>query len=106
MKIIDLQTLKNDLLIYKKVMDNPQYINKLAKGNEIVNALNITTEAMYYRYQIVIYSLNGINFFEATFLTRIKNCDYLKILNKLIYNFIPPKSKKFYKSQIITFKKR
>ena len=105
MKIIDLRTLKYDLITYKKLMNNPQYIYKLEKCEAIVSDLNITTEATYYSYQLVIHSLNDINFFEATFLIRIKNDDYLKILNKLIYNYDPPKRKEFYKSQIISLKK-
>ena len=41
----------------------------------------------FYQYQIVLKSLTEFNYFEATFLERIKDKDYLIILNRVINLF-------------------
>ena len=90
MKVIDLRTLKNDIVIYKKIMDNPKYIDKLEKVDKIVTTLEIQDESLYYQYQIVLKSLEGFNYFEATFLKRINDDDYLiDTIKHLTQNGIP-----------------
>ena len=106
MKVIDLRTLKNDIAILKKIMENPKYIEKLDKARKIIEPLKIQDEALYYQYQIVLDSLNEFNYFEVTFLERIKNEDYLTILNKVINLFNDDKKIRFYPTKILEFKKR
>ena len=106
MKVIDLRTLKNDIIIYKKLMNNPKYIDKLDKVDRIVTTLEILDEPLYYQYQIVLESLNEFNYFEATFLNRIKDDNYLNILNRVINLFNEKNKIKFYKTKILDFKKR
>ncbi len=106
MKVIDLRTLKNDIVIYKKIMDNPKYIDKLEKVDKIVTTLEIQDESLYYQYQIVLKSLEGFNYFEATFLKRINDDDYLTILNRVINLLNVDRKIRFYPTKILEFKKR
>ena len=106
MKIINLRTLKNDIIIYKKLMNEPKYINKLDEVKKIIEPLNIQDESIYYQYQIVLKSLTEFNYFEATFLKRIKDKDYLMILNRVINLFGSNKKIRFYQTKILEFKKR
>lgn len=106
MKVIDLRTLKNDIIIYKKLMSNPKYIDKLDKVDKIVTTLEIQDESLYYQYQIVLESLVEFNYFEATFLNRIKDEDYLNILNRVVNLFNEKNKIKLCQTKIIDFKKR
>lgn len=106
MKVIDLKTLKNDVIIYKRIMNNPKYIDKLEKVDKIVTTLEIQGESLYYQYQIVLESLDEFNYFEATFLKRIYDSDYLTILNRVINLFTENKKIVFYPTKILEFKKR
>ena len=106
MKIIDLRTLKNDIVIFKKIMENPTYINKLYEVRKIIEPLKIQDEAIYYQYQIVLNSLTNFNYFEATFLERINDNDYLTILNRVINLLNIDRKIKFYSTKILEFKKR
>ena len=106
MKIINLRTLKNDIIIYKKLMINPKYIDKLDEVKKIIEPLNIQDESLYYQDQIVLKSLEGFNYFEATFLKRINDDDYLTILNRVINLLNVDRKIRFYPTKILEFKKR
>ena len=106
MKVIDLRTLKNDIVIYKKLINDTKYFDVLNEARKIIKPLNIQDETIYYKYQIVLHNLVKFNYFEATFLERIKDRDYLTILNRVINLFNENRKVKFYPTKILEFKKR
>ena len=106
MKIIDLRTLKNDIITFKKLLIKPAYIENLKRGNEIVETLRIQDEITYYKYQITLKDLKDLSYYEASFLKRIENKEYLDIIKKMANKHSLSIINKHTFEKIIEFKKR
>lgn len=107
MKLIYLETIKKDANILFKYIINAYYMEKLNKVKKIIDSLEIDDEITYYKYQNILNELKGISYFEATFLTRIKNKEYFDLIKRVLpYVQNTYNRKRTIKSKIIVLKKR
>ena len=107
MKLIYLETIKKDANILFKYIINAYYMEKLNKVNKIIDSLEINDEITYYKYQNILNELSCISYFEATFLTRIKNKEYFDLVKRTLpYIQNTYDKKRTTKIKIIVLKKR
>lgn len=78
------KTLKNDIKIYERMCNDSKYLIELQKLEEIILALKITTEALYYRYQMVLPQLEKFTYYEATIFERLKKTEYLEFIKSKV----------------------
>lgn len=82
-KIMPTEVLQKDVDIYRKMLINPEYIDRLKIVDEIMDYLGIGTIALYYQYQIVLKQLSDYSYYEATILKRLKNEQYHNKVKRL-----------------------
>ncbi len=92
-KIICLEMLKSDLKTYQQLSNNPDYIIELKRINDIVKWLEIKDKITFYKYQIVLNQLGNYSYFEATFLDRINDNEYMTKIMSLCRNYDPDKDR-------------
>ena len=79
-----IEYLAKDIVIYQKMLNNPEYEAALKNIHSIVKFLNINSKSLYYQYQIVLNQLNDYNYYEATIFDRLKNPKYFNFIKNKI----------------------